>query len=94
MSDAHAHLYEKWYFPEGSAHRRNLARAPETVGLAEFRALSEWITPRRHVDALFLSFPVHGDIAAVSRFAADVTPLTHDSPGLPTTRFTDGWNTA
>jgi glutamate-1-semialdehyde 2,1-aminomutase len=68
--DAHAHLYEKWYFPEGSAHRRNLTRAPERVGLAEFRELSGWITPRRRVDALFLSFPVQGDIAAISAFAA------------------------
>ena len=69
--DAHAHLYEKWYFPEGTAHRRNLTAAPETVGLVEFRTLSGWITPGRHVDALFLPFPVHGDLAAISRFAAD-----------------------
>lgn len=68
--DAHAHLYQKWYFPEGSAHRRNLEGAPEQVGLHEFRELSGWITPRRHVDALFLAFPVHGDLAAISRFAA------------------------
>ena len=57
-------------FPKGSAHRRNLQHAPEQCGLREFRELSEWITPRRHVDALFLSFPVHGDLAAISRFAA------------------------
>lgn len=31
---------------------------------------------------------------SISRFAADVTPLTHASPGRPTTRFTEGWNTA
>src|SRR5580765_4126542 len=52
--DAHAHLYEKWYFPEGSAHRHNLQHAPEQCGLREFRELSGWITPRRQVDALFL----------------------------------------
>jgi glutamate-1-semialdehyde 2,1-aminomutase len=68
--DAHAHLYEKWYFPEGTVHRRNLTHAPDTVGLAEFRSLSEWITPGRHVDALFLPFPVHGDLAAITRFTA------------------------
>ena len=68
--DAHAHLYEKWYFPEGSAHRRNLQHAPDQCGLRKFRELSGWITPRRQVDALFLSFPVHGDLAAISRFAA------------------------
>jgi glutamate-1-semialdehyde 2,1-aminomutase len=68
--DAHAHLYEKWYFPEGTPHRRNLTHAPEAVGLAGFRAQSEWITPRRHVDALFLPFPVHGDLDAINRFSA------------------------
>ena len=68
--DAHAHLYEKAHFPEGSSHLHPLTHAPEKVGLAEFRHLSQWITPRRHVDALFLPFPLHGDLAAISRSSA------------------------
>ena len=31
---------------------------------------------------------------SISRFAAEVTPFTHASPGRPTMRFTDGWKTA
>lgn len=62
--DAHAHLVSRRHYPSGE-WPEHLAGAPDTVGLAEYRAAMECLHPGgRTVGGLFFGLAFEGDRAA------------------------------
>ncbi len=68
--DAHAHLVRKAHMPAGSVPKQ-LAAAPDDIGLAVYRDYMEWLHPNgRTVGGLFFGMAFDGDRAANDAYVA------------------------
>ncbi|NWG12235.1 MAG: amidohydrolase family protein [Acidobacteria bacterium] len=69
--DAHAHLYRQNDIAQGTVIRSLMAGGPQEVTLEQFRRHISWILPGRHVDGLFIPWPIRGDVASLNRFVQE-----------------------